>query len=166
MKRSLLVVLALVGFGMPVWADPVGPVVTVTLLPGSQTLPVSTSATLTLGWELTEQPAAGAYTGTVALEYQIFSGPDAGSAVITSTFTFSPSDFDTPHSRTFSFVNDGTAGTDVVQAILFDGEGPFTFTSSTVDVTWSTPEAPSWLLLGLGVSVFRLLIRKNKLSNA
>jgi hypothetical protein len=160
MKRSLLVVLTLLAFGIPVWADGTGPVVVVTLSPSSQTLPVSTSATLTLGWELTQNPASGAYTGTDLLEFQVLSGPEAGSAVNLFSYTFTAFDLDMPHSTTFSFTNDGTAGTDVVEAFLIDSVNSFTFTSNTADVNWSTPEPPSGLLLAMGVPILLLLTRR------
>jgi hypothetical protein len=162
MKRSLLVVLALLAIGIPVWADGTGPVVVVTLSPASQTLPVSTSATLTLGWELTQNPAAGAYTGTDSLEYQVLSGPDAGSVVTLFSYTFTAFDLDMPHSTTFSFTNDGTAGTDVVEAFLVDAADSFTFTSNTADVNWSTPEPPSGLLLAMAVPILLLLTRRRE----
>lgn len=161
MKRCLLVVTVLLALGIPAWADPLGAVINVTLSPGSQNLAVSTSASLTIGWELTQQPAAGDYTGTVFFEYQILTGPDAGPVVnnCCGAYTFVTSDLDMPHSRSFSFTNDGAAGTDVIEAFLVDSMTGFTDKSSPVSVNWSTPEPASWLLLAIGALGLLLLTR-------
>lgn len=149
MKRLLIVAAALLAFGIPAWGDTL---IDVAVSPGVQNLPVSTAASFTVGFEETQGPATGgSFTGTVSLEYQVLSGPDAGPMTFGGfTYTFTAFDLDMPHSTSFSFTNDGIAGTDVVEAFLVDASDSLTFTSNTVSVNWGvTPEPPSWLLLAV-----------------
>ena len=158
-KRLVLVfVVVLSGFSMPAWAN----TITVTLSPNSQTLPVSTSAPLTLQFQ--ETGTGPAITSTFMISAEVLSGPDSGLFVGLLAYTFQASDIGVLHSLPFSYANNGTPGTDMVEGILIDSfPSGVNITSSPVSVNWTAaavPEPPSFILLATGLVALVAFMRK------
>ena len=156
MNRFLIVLALLSSSAIAAQAD------SLTLTPGSQTLPVSTSAAIDVTTVVASSSTAPPYMETVTLD--VLSGPDAGTSVFNS-FT----NFGVPISISDTLVNDGTAGTDIISAtasLLFIAGMPAEqLTSNTVDVIWTSsgstvPEPSSFLLLLTGVAGLGLLRRR------
>lgn len=151
--RRFLVVLAVVCFSsIAAQAD------SITLSPASQALPISTSAAINGVLSLTCPVGASCLEGLVL---NVLSGPDAGqTGAITITF---------PQPAipkfTFSYLNNGGTGTDIIQVTGTEFPGAIgPLLSNTVTVTWvgptpSVPEPSSFLLLLTGIATLALLRR-------
>lgn len=148
MNRFLAVFALLCCGAMSARADGIG------LAPPSQTLPVSTTATVS-GPIFFDFCLVACFD---VLSVSVLSGPDAGYSL--SFLAFNPVEL------SFVIQNNGTPGTDTVMASLqvLSGGPPLTFISNSVDITWtsastSVPEPSVLLLLLCGMAGFALLRR-------